>query len=102
MNIGFALTGSFCTYDAVFPVMERLAKEHEVYPILSFSAAGTDSRFGAASDHRRRVTQICARAPMDSIPGEGVLHAKGLPGKYKPEASGKLIAKTILHHLTEV
>lgn len=68
MNIGFALTGSFCTYDAVFPVMERLAKEHEVYPILSFSAAGTDSRFGAASDHRRRVTQICARAPMDSIP----------------------------------
>lgn len=37
-----------------------------------------------------------------SIPGEGVLHAKGLPGKYKPEASGKLIAKTILHHLKEV
>lgn len=38
-------------------------------------------------------------ASVRSIPGEGVLHAKGLPGKYKPEASGKLIAKTILYHL---
>lgn len=34
-----------------------------------------------------------------SIPGDGVLHAKGLPGKCKPEASGELIAQTILRLL---
>lgn len=37
-----------------------------------------------------------------SLPGPGVLHARGLPGKYKAEASGKLIAKTILRHREEV
>lgn len=38
-------------------------------------------------------------ASILSIPGEGVLHARGLPGKCKSEASGELIAKTILYHL---
>ena len=28
MNIGFAVCGSFCTYDQVFPIMEKLAEEH--------------------------------------------------------------------------
>ena len=27
MNIGFALCGSFCTYEAVFPVMAELAQQ---------------------------------------------------------------------------
>lgn len=37
-------------------------------------------------------------ASVKSIPGENVLHARGLPGRYKPESSGKLIAETILRH----
>lgn len=41
-------------------------------------------------------------ASMLYLPGDGVLHAKGLPGKCKPKASGELIAKTILYHLKEV
>ena len=35
MNIGFALCGSFCTYDRVFPVMEALASQYELFPIFS-------------------------------------------------------------------
>ena len=27
MNIGFAVCGSFCTYEKVFPIMEKLAEE---------------------------------------------------------------------------
>ena len=38
-------------------------------------------------------------ASVRSIPGSNVLHARGLPGKYKPESSGKLIAQTILRHM---
>lgn len=38
-------------------------------------------------------------ASVLSIPGEGVLHARGLPGKHKPEATGALIAATVLRHL---
>lgn len=33
------------------------------------------------------------------LPGDDVILAHGLPGKFKPEASGALIAKTILYHL---
>ena len=33
------------------------------------------------------------------LPGEDVTLAHGLPGKYKPEASGSLIAKTIAQYL---
>ena len=33
------------------------------------------------------------------LPGEDVIAAHGLPGKCKPEASGALIAKTIIYHL---
>lgn len=33
------------------------------------------------------------------LPGEGTVHARGLPGKCKPEASGVLIADTVLRHL---
>lgn len=38
-------------------------------------------------------------ASVLSIPGDGVLHARGLPGKCKPEASGALIARTVLRYL---
>ena len=33
------------------------------------------------------------------LPGEDVVPAHGLPGKYKPDAAGALIAKTIIRHL---
>lgn len=36
------------------------------------------------------------------LPGAHVLSARGLPGKCKPEASGKLIARSILHYLQGV
>ena len=38
MTIGFAMTGSFCTYSNVFPIMQALARDHEIIPIFSQSA----------------------------------------------------------------
>lgn len=67
MKIGFALCGSFCTYSKVFPVMEALAKEHEVYPIFSPASAGTDTRFGTAEAHLARAEGICGRAVMKTL-----------------------------------
>lgn len=67
MNIGFALCGSFCTYSAVFPVMEELAKVHTIIPILSPASAVTDSRFGSAREHMERLTDICGRAPLTTL-----------------------------------
>lgn len=67
MNIGFAMCGSFCTYAQVFPVMEALAKEHNVIPIFSPVSCTTDSRFGTAEDHIRRACEICGREPLHTI-----------------------------------
>ena len=41
-------------------------------------------------------------ASVKGLPGNDVIHARGLPGKHKPEASGQLIAKTIIDHWKEI
>lgn len=64
MTIGFAMCGSFCTYDRVFPVLETLAKTNDIIPIFSPASYSTDSRFGTAQEHIRRVTDICGRDPL--------------------------------------
>ena len=68
MNIGFAMCGSLCTLDAVFPIMETVARTDSVFPILSDAAGSFDSRFGPAQEHIDRVTAICKRPPFRSIP----------------------------------
>ena len=67
MKIGFAMCGSFCTYDRVFPVMEALAREHEVIPIFSPAAYTVDSRFGTAQAHIRRAAELCGRDPLYTV-----------------------------------
>lgn len=67
MNIGFAMCGSFCTFHTVFPVMEALAKEHNMIPILSAVSCETDSRFGTADDHIQKITDICGKPPLCTI-----------------------------------
>ena len=52
-KIGVAITGSFCSFSQILPVLERLARENEVTAILSPSAAQTDTRFYRAEDFRR-------------------------------------------------
>ncbi|MBT9141282.1 MAG: Dipicolinate synthase subunit B [Dehalococcoidia bacterium] len=50
-KIGFALTGSHCTLEKVFPELEKLLEEGaEVYPIISSSVDQTNSRFGEATE----------------------------------------------------
>lgn len=67
MNIGFAMTGSFCTYAQVLPVMEQLAKEHTVIPIFSQNACSIDSRFGTAAEFLRQAEEICGAAPICTV-----------------------------------
>ena len=67
MNIGFALCGSFCTFDTVFPAMEAVAKTHNVIPIFSTISYTTDTRFGTAQTNIQRATEICGSAPLHTI-----------------------------------
>ena len=78
MNIGFALCGSFCTYDRVFPVMELLSREHTLIPIFSEASFAVDSRFGTAAEHFETVRKICGREPIHTIAGAEPIGPKKL------------------------
>ncbi|MBQ7638305.1 MAG: dipicolinate synthase subunit B [Clostridia bacterium] len=59
LKIGFALTGSFCTFKRVIPVIKSLKEAgHELIPIMSFNAYGTDTRFGRAEEFISEIEDI--------------------------------------------
>ena len=50
-NIGFVLTGSFCTFSKTIPIMKELVKkEAVVVPIMSYNAYNLDTKFGKAEE----------------------------------------------------
>ena len=67
MNIGFAMCGSFCTFENVFPALETIAEKYDVIPILSEAGCTIDSRFGCAQAHMERLQSICGRDPICTI-----------------------------------
>lgn len=78
MNIGFAVCGSFCTYQQVFPAMEALAQAHTVIPIFSEISYTTDSRFGTHADHIAKAEKICGQEVLHTIPQVEPIGPKGL------------------------
>jgi dipicolinate synthase subunit B len=67
-KVGFAFTGSFCTYDRVFPELERLIQnEADVYTIFSKNSSTINSRFGKAADFLARAGQLTGRPPVITI-----------------------------------
>lgn len=67
-KIGFAVTGSFCTFTPTLTAMRALADEgFELTPIFSFNVAELDTRFFKAADFRREVESICQKPAIDSI-----------------------------------
>jgi dipicolinate synthase subunit B len=66
-RIGFAVTGSYCTFDKILPQMKKLAERNAVTPIFSHAVATTDTRFYKAADFYRDVHEICGRKPITAI-----------------------------------
>lgn len=67
-RIGFALTGSFCTYGVVLPVIKALVESGAaVTPILSFNAANHDTRFMKASDLRIFLEETTGQPILDDL-----------------------------------
>jgi dipicolinate synthase subunit B len=67
-RIGFAVTGSFCTYKQVMPVIEELVSiGADVLPIVSFTAASIDTRFIKAEDLRKFLKETTKHEILDSL-----------------------------------
>ena len=67
-RVGCAMTGSFCTFKAVFEAWRALKREGAALtPILSFNAARTDTRFCTAREIEDTLKQIAGTGPLISL-----------------------------------
>ncbi|MED4978208.1 dipicolinate synthase subunit B [Geobacillus stearothermophilus] len=67
-RIGFGLTGSHCTYDAVFPEIEKLVNEGaEVLPIVTYTVKTTNTRFGEGQEWVKKLEQLTGNEVIDTI-----------------------------------
>lgn len=68
MKLGYALTGSFCTFSKSLEALKTLAAEgYDIYPIMSETAFNTDTRFGDAQFFRDEITKITGREIIHKI-----------------------------------
>lgn len=65
-KIGFAMTGSFCTFSKTIEELKKIVKTGaKVIPIMSYNSYTLDTRFGKASDFINEI---------ESITGEKIIH----------------------------
>lgn len=66
-RIGLALCGSYCTYEKLFAAAELLRHSYDLVPIMSETAAETDSRFGTAAEHIRHLMDLTGKEVVTTI-----------------------------------
>ncbi len=66
-KLGFAMCGSFCTHHHALEIMKKLSQEYDIYPILSYNAAGENTRFGSCALLKEKITGICGREPVVTL-----------------------------------
>lgn len=67
-NIGFAITGSFCTFDKIKSQIKVLKDEGaDITPVFSFNTYNMDTRFTKAKDFVDEVKHITGKEGMSTI-----------------------------------
>ncbi|MBE7031030.1 MAG: dipicolinate synthase subunit B [Ruminococcaceae bacterium] len=78
-TIGFALTGSFCTFASVLPEIAALSSAGaKVVPIMSETAYSTDTRFGTAAGFRDKIEEITGREIICTVAAAEPIGPKNL------------------------
>ena len=68
LRVGYAMTGSFCTFARSFEQAELLAgMGAELIPVMSEKAATVSTRFGTAEENLRRLREIAGREVITDI-----------------------------------
>ncbi len=69
ITLGFALTGSYCTFSKVIPQIKILVDlGYQIIPILSENAASLNTRFGNAQEYIDRIESLTGNPVITSIP----------------------------------
>ncbi len=65
-KIGFAMTGSFCTFKKTIPKMKELIKKGaKILPIMSYNSYTLNTKFGKAEEFIEEI---------ENITGEKIIH----------------------------
>ena len=76
--VGFALTGSFCTFSRVLLELEKVAETGaNIFPIMSEIAYSTDTRFGTCEEFRTRIESICKNPIIKTVKEAEPIGPKG-------------------------
>ncbi|MDR2532318.1 MAG: dipicolinate synthase subunit B [Oscillospiraceae bacterium] len=68
ITIGFAVTGSFCTFDDAFRQARSLVQlGAKLIPVMSETAYYTDTRFGGAKERADELSEICGAEIIRTI-----------------------------------
>lgn len=68
IKVGYALSGSFCTFARSIEQLKALAgMGYQIVPILSETAANTDTRFGKAADFIKEIEEIAGAKAICTI-----------------------------------
>ena len=94
-RVGFAVCGSFCTHKQALEALERLSEIYEtVIPIVSETAACTDTRFGTAENLLNMLEERTGHEVLADIPSvEPIGPGKRLDVLVIAPATGNTIAK---------
>ena len=94
-RVGFAVCGSFCTHKAVLDALRQLTEVYEtVIPIVSETAAFTDTRFGTSDHLLEMLEDLTGNEVLCDIPSvEPIGPRKLLDVLVIAPATGNTIAK---------
>lgn len=68
IKIGFAFTGSFCTFAKVIPELQRIASEGaDIMPIVSYAVDIFDTKFGRADEWKSKIETITGKKIIRTI-----------------------------------
>lgn len=69
-NIGFAMCGSFCTFNSAIKIIKELKDAgHNIIPIMSFNANTQNTRFGTSEYFNNTIETICENKIIADICG---------------------------------
>jgi dipicolinate synthase subunit B len=79
MNIGFGITGSFCTHKQILEEIKSLIKKgHNIIPIITEVVSKTDTRFGSAKEFIKSLEMVTGNKVVDNIVKAEPLGPKGV------------------------
>jgi len=78
-TVGFALTGSFCTYEKIFNEIEKILQlGANVVPIMSETSISTDTRFGSGKEFEKKLEELTGNKVISTVTDAEPIGPKGL------------------------